>query len=314
MRQQHQDKAANAKLLEASPVALARDHAARWWSEVNAEARDALAAGEARTALALVDHAMLPVGDQYSEQQFLGGFIALRFLKDPARALTYFRQLGANVSRPISKSRAEYWQGRAYEALGDNASAYAHYRLAAAYPEAFYGQLAIARTETAPVLHVNDTIVEAAVRAEIESDPLMPAMKVLADLGMAGDLRLFADKEADAYSSPRHLKQFLQSLADWGYPEIAVRLAKSTSYIGVPMLALAYPVRALPPPPYPGRRARQPGAGACPDPAGNRIRSLCHQFRRRARVDADDAGLGAQGGQGRRPALSPRRAAQRHAV
>ena len=68
------------------------------------------------------------VGDQYADQQFLAGFISLRFLKDAARALTYFQRLGANVTRPISKSRAEYWQGRAYEALGDTASAYNHYR------------------------------------------------------------------------------------------------------------------------------------------------------------------------------------------
>ena len=41
------------------------------------------------------------------------------FCKDPARALTYFQRLADNVTRPISKSRGEYWQGRAYEAMGD---------------------------------------------------------------------------------------------------------------------------------------------------------------------------------------------------
>ena len=141
-----------------SPPRLARDHAARWWAEVNvAGARCADGRRSHAGALALVEHAGLPVGDQYAEQQFLAGFIALRFLKDPAAALTDFQRLDAGVSRPISKSRAEYWQGRAYEALGDTASAYAHYRLAAAYPETFYGQLALARTEAAPVLHLSDT-------------------------------------------------------------------------------------------------------------------------------------------------------------
>ena len=258
LRLDHQPDAARAKLLQASPTALAQGHTARWWAEVNVEARDALAAGDPRTALALVDHAMLPVGDEYAEQQFLGGFIALRFLKDPARALTYFRQLGANVSRPISKSRAEYWQGRAYEALGDTDNAYAHYRLAAAWPESFYGQLSIAHTQNAPLLHVNDLAVEPVAKSEIESDPLMPAMKVLADLGQEGDLLLFAGKEAEVYSAPRHLKQVLMSLSDWGYPEIAVRLAKTASYAGAPMLAFTHPV--LTPPPY-------PGPGVAPNPA-----------------------------------------------
>ncbi len=246
LRAAHQDDAAYAKLLQLDPQTLARDHGSRWWSEVNAEARDALSKGDAKTALALVDHAMLPIGDDYAEQQFLGGFISLRALKDPARALTYFRNLGANVSRPISKSRAEYWQGRAYEALGDTASAYVHYRFAAAWPETFYGQLSMARTQSAPILHLSETDVEAAPRAEIENDPLMPVMRVLADLGLAGDLRLFADREAQAYPAPRHLKQVLQTLTDWGYPQIAVRLAKSASYGGIAIPTMGYPVLPLP--------------------------------------------------------------------
>ena len=250
LRLDHKADMARTKLMAASPTLLAKAHTARWWAEVNIEARETLAAGDPRAALALVDHAMLPISDEYAEQQFLGGFIALRFLKDPARALVYFQRLAANVARPISKSRADYWQGRAYEALSDNDNAYAHYRLAAAYPETFYGQLAIARTQIAPVLHLNDIAVEPAAKAEIESDPLMPAMKVLADLGQEGDLSLFAGKEAEVYSSPRHLKQVLMTLSDWGYPEIAVRLAKSASYAGAPMLAFTHPV--LTPPPYPG--------------------------------------------------------------
>ena len=35
--------------------------------------------------LTLVQHAGLPAGDQYAEQQFLAGFIALRFLKEPSQ-------------------------------------------------------------------------------------------------------------------------------------------------------------------------------------------------------------------------------------
>ena len=137
-------------------------------------------------------------------------------------------------------------------------SAYDHYRRAAAYSETFYGQLAIARTEAEPVLHLNDTAIEAAAKSEIETDALMPEIKVLADLGQENDLRLFAERDAEVYSSPRHLKQFLQSMNDWGYPEIAVRLAKEASYAGAPMLAFAYPTVALP---------AYPAPGAAPEPA-----------------------------------------------
>src|SRR6185312_9265543 len=124
------DAQAHRMLLRIEPTAIARDHPARWWNETAIQARDAMADSNPRLALELVDHARIaPDDDPYPEQEFLGGFIALRLLKDPARALPYFQRLGANVSRPISKSRAEYWQARAYEALGDPASAYSHYRL-----------------------------------------------------------------------------------------------------------------------------------------------------------------------------------------
>jgi soluble lytic murein transglycosylase len=251
LRAANKDAEAHAKLLQIEPATLAKDHTQRWWNEVAIQARDALAAGNPRLALKLVEHAQIPVGDQYPDQQFLGGFISLRFLKEPAQALTYFQRLGANVTRPISKSRAEYWQARAHEALGDPASAASHYRLAAAYPDTFYGQLSIARIESAPLLHLTDTSVEPVAKAAIENDTLMPQIRVLAELGQANDLRHFATRAADLYPAPSHLKQFLQTLTGWGYPQIAVRLAKVSAYGGTPMLSFAFPVRPLPP--YPGQ-------------------------------------------------------------
>jgi soluble lytic murein transglycosylase len=274
-------------LMRIPAASLATDHTARWWAEINVQARDMLKSGDAKGALAMVEHAALPISDEYAEQQFLGGFISLRFLKDPAGALPWFQRLNANVSRPISRSRAEYWQGRAYEALGDNARAFNRYRLAAQYPETFYGQLALARTEDQPLLHVKDSDIAAEDKSGIENDPLMPQIRVLADLGQAGDLRLFAQTDVQAISGPRHLKAFMEALTQWGYPEIAVRLAKNASYTGTAILDFTHPVLELPA--YKGNGAApQPAMVIGADPAGNRIRSLCGEPLRRARPDAAD--------------------------
>jgi soluble lytic murein transglycosylase len=258
LRMAGRDREAHAMLLRAPAAPLVKDHAGRWWAEVSIQARDALAATDPRTALSLVQHAGFTSGDQYAEQQFLAGFIALRFLKEPSTALTAFQKLEAGVSRPISKSRAQYWQGRSYEALDDKASALTHYRLAAAYPETFYGQIALAHIDATPTLHLSDTAVDAAAPSELDSDPLMPEIKVLADLGQAGSLRVFVDRDVEVYSSPRHLKRLMLQLSDWGYPEIALRLAKTASYAGAPMPALTHPVIPLP---------SYPGPGAAPDAA-----------------------------------------------
>ena len=258
LRLAERDLEAHAMLLKVPAPPLVKAHAARWWSELNLHARDALSAGDPKGALALVQHAGFSAGEQYAEQQFLEGFIQLRFLKDPGAALTAFQKLEAGVSRPISKSRAHYWQGRCQEALGDTAAALTQYRLAAAYPETFYGQIALAHIDPSPVLHLSDTQVEAAQPAEVEADPLMPQIKVLAELGQAASLRLFVERDAEVYSSPRHLKRLMAMLNAWGYPEISVRLAKAMSYAGATLPQFTHPLIALP---------AYPGPGAAPDPA-----------------------------------------------
>ena len=84
-------------------------------------------------------------GSSYADLEFLSGFIALRRLNDPARALTHFRHLEAGVATPISLSRALYWQGRAQEAAGAQAEATTAYRAAAQHQTAYYGLLAAER-------------------------------------------------------------------------------------------------------------------------------------------------------------------------
>jgi soluble lytic murein transglycosylase len=258
LRMANRDKDAHAILLRISSAPMIKDHAARWWTELSLHARDALASGDEQQAVALIRHAGFTAGDQYADQEFLAGFITLRFLKDPQTALADFQKLDSAVSRPISKSRAQYWEGRAYEAAGDNASALSHYRQAAIWPETFYGQIALAHIEASAQLHLSDTIVEAAATSEVDADPLMPQIKVLADLGQEESLRLFIDRDVEVYSSPRHLKRLMILLNDWGYPEISVRLAKTASYAGAPMPQFTHPLVTLP---------AYPGPSTAPEPA-----------------------------------------------
>jgi soluble lytic murein transglycosylase len=258
LRMADRDSQAHAMLLRVRAAPMISDHAARWWGECNAQARDALAAGDARTALALVRHAGFTDGNHFAEQEFLAGFIALRFLKTPQAALTHFRKLDQGVGRPISKSRAQYWMGRAYEAMNQDTKALVHYRKAAAYPETFYGQVALAHIDPNPVLHLNASAVEAAPQSAVETDPLMDEIKVLADLGQAATLRAFVLRDAQSFSSPAHMKRLMMMLTDWGYPEIAVRLAKTASYDGTMLPDFTHPVIAIP---------SYAGPGDAPDPA-----------------------------------------------
>ena len=74
------------------------------------------------------------------------GWIALRYLDDPKTAARAFRAASTRAStNPIVLARANYWRGRAAEALGDKDAMRASYEAAARYPTAYYGQLARAK-------------------------------------------------------------------------------------------------------------------------------------------------------------------------
>ena len=140
------------KIVEAAQLLLAAPHdPARlgdvdlWWVERRLVARKLLDLGNARLAYEVANAAASPKEENHrAEQHFTAGWIALRFLHEPSAALANFARIAEGVSNPITLARAFYWQGRAAEALGREQDARAFYRQAA-YPTAYYGQLARAR-------------------------------------------------------------------------------------------------------------------------------------------------------------------------
>src|SRR5690606_28800455 len=81
-------------------------------------------------------------GDDFAEAEWLTGWLALRFAKQPNTALGHFTGLYEAVRAPVDRARAAYWAGRSAAALGNPDLAEQWYRTAAAFPIAYYGQLA----------------------------------------------------------------------------------------------------------------------------------------------------------------------------
>jgi soluble lytic murein transglycosylase len=141
------------KIVEAAQWMLAAPREAerlgdldQWWVERRLIARKLLDIGDVKAAYEVANGAAAPVNENYrAEQQFTAGWIALRFLREPAAALAHFARIAEGIANPITLARAYYWQGRATEALGRGAEARAYYETAARYPTAYYGQLARAR-------------------------------------------------------------------------------------------------------------------------------------------------------------------------
>ena len=81
-------------------------------------------------------------GSTFAQLEWLSGYIALRYLGENWLALQHFVFFEQAVQTPISLGRAGYWIGRAYDALGDEASAQRAYAGGGAYQTSFYGLLA----------------------------------------------------------------------------------------------------------------------------------------------------------------------------
>ncbi len=112
------------------------------WAAKRADlARILMRKGEPKSAYRVAStHHLTDLGDM-GDLEFLSGFIALRKLNDPARALQHFERL-AGATTPISQARAQYWLGRALEASGDKTKARSAYGKAANYQTSYYGMLA----------------------------------------------------------------------------------------------------------------------------------------------------------------------------
>jgi soluble lytic murein transglycosylase len=143
----------NDRIAEAARLMLAapRDPAVlqdldEWWVERRLIARKLLDLGDPATAYQVARDAVPPPKENYrGEHQFTAGWIALRFLGEPATAMVHFARIGQGISNPITLARASYWQGRAAEAMGRTHEARAHYQRAAGHPTAYYGQIARAQ-------------------------------------------------------------------------------------------------------------------------------------------------------------------------
>jgi len=117
-----------------------------WWIERRVMARELLDIGDNRTAYIVARDAALPAKDVYKTQkEFTAGWIALRFLKDPATATQHFARIAERSDNPTALARAGYWLGRAAEASGRSMDARAAYQSAAAHSTSYYGQLARAK-------------------------------------------------------------------------------------------------------------------------------------------------------------------------
>jgi soluble lytic murein transglycosylase len=220
----------------------------KWWRERRIQARNALELGYYSEAYRLAGApGQPPSGAEYAEAEWLAGWIALRFLKEPKTAASHFKKLYEAVSYPISKARGAYWSARAAEARGDKAGALNWHELAARHPTTYYGQLS---------LEALGRRVDAALPADPKPTPedirrfedreLARVVRMLAEADLDDWLRPFVLQLNELAATPGERALVGELAARSGRLDLAVRASKQASYDGISLLALGYPVIEAP--------------------------------------------------------------------
>ena len=194
---------------------MQRQDTDEWWRERRALARKLIDLGDAATAYRVVRQAAPPANPYYrAEFHFMAGWIALRFLADPATALAHFTHVDDGATDPIVLARAAYWRGRAAEAAGQVEEMRAQYEAAARYPTAYYGQLARARLG----------LVEIALRSpppavDVDASELLHAADILYAIGERDLVLSFVTDLAEESTESRALRGSASSPRDTTMPK-----------------------------------------------------------------------------------------------
>lgn len=234
-----------AAFLDARSVSAAALGRPEVWAERRALlARREMREGDAKRAYRLASRHFLKEGSDYADLEWLAGYIALRKLNDPARAVVHFENMRLAVASPISLGRAGYWEGRAFEALGKAPDARAAYEFGAKYQTGFYGLLSAERLgrATDPVL-AQGTGGDGRGGAFTGSD-LYEAAMLLRAAGEKDLAKRFFTQLADTLDATG-LAQLSDLALSLDEPNIALLVAKEAASRGIVLPRAYFPVMGL---------------------------------------------------------------------
>ncbi len=121
------------------------------WRKIRSKAYDAMKAKNFKTAYKTVKSAKGLSVNPLKQQEFLLGWLSLRYLGDVDAAKVHFKAMRKYADGPLSRSKSAYWLGRAHEASGDTATAEKHFRDAFTEQiDTFHAHLARQRVKQGP--------------------------------------------------------------------------------------------------------------------------------------------------------------------
>ena len=201
--------------------------------------------GDAETAYEVLAGHSATQRTEVVEIEFQAGWVALRLLGDPAAAIEHFQTLSDSSSRPLSQSRAHYWIGRAYDALGRADNAETEYAISAGYHTTFYGQLSIERLGGSSIPVGRAAVIDDGVRSRFLANPQAQVMVWLDHFGRSDDADLLARSLADTLSDPAEIALLAVLAEERSDHQLALQIGKLAANRGLSVDRVAFPTGAL---------------------------------------------------------------------
>ncbi|VFU10973.1 Lytic transglycosylase [Methylocella tundrae] len=216
-----------------------------WWVERRLLARKLLDGGDAKTAYKICAEHSAMTREMQIEAEFHAGWIALRFLNDPARAAAHFDTLIKLAATPMSRARAAYWRGRAAEASANPdaaGTAKAFYEQAATHPATYYGQLSREKLglSAAPI---RMPATEAAGEARDPSVKVIELLYAVGEKALAYPLVLEAARHLE---DPAQVAALAKVVARQQDAHVSLTVGKIASQRGIALDELAFPTYGVP--------------------------------------------------------------------
>jgi soluble lytic murein transglycosylase len=242
------------ELLAQLPKTLARPELL--WRDQGILARRALRKGSVTLAYKLASQHRQIDGESFADAEWLAGFIALRFLKEPKNAFNHFIRMYEKVNFPVSRARGAYWAGRAARDLGrkDAADWFAR---AAKHVTTYYGQQAAlelgGQALTRPIPPA--PIVTEKIAAAFAPNELVRAAELMAASRERGHFKTFVRHLARHAKTPAEHARASAIAIEANRPDVVVWAAKESLKQGVHLIEAGWPRRPLPE----NRRGLEPG-------------------------------------------------------
>ncbi|MEJ7932746.1 lytic transglycosylase domain-containing protein [Sphingobium sp. AN558] len=200
--------AARQYLANRSTISFRPANAEKWYETLLGQARASAADSQWSFVYAIasklddayapgVDVRDRPIGerDDYTSLAWLAGSTAFYNLSRPVDAIAMFRRYAMGAKSPQTQSKGYYWAGRAALAAGDPASANNYFAQAGAFPDQFYGQLALERLGRPippPATVERGVPISVAEREAFNARSVVRAVRALGQMGYWEDQSKFA--------------------------------------------------------------------------------------------------------------------------